>query len=129
MNKEDKNTILIVDDDPMYISFLINVLKNDYILLVAKDGFSAIALTVEHLPDLILMDVDMPGMDGHELFLSLQTLDATKTIPVIFLTARETQADEKMGLELGAVDYILKSKSPDIIRMRIRNQIRVLKKK
>ena len=126
MDDERQNTILIVDDEAMCINFLLLLLQNEFTILVAKDGKTAIEIAKTHLPDLILLDVDMPDMSGYEVLATLKTFDETKAIPAIFITSRERSTDEENGLRLGAVDYISKSSGADIIKMRIRNQMHMI---
>jgi len=120
----EKTTILIVDDQPNYIQVLANLLKEDYHILVAKNGPKAleIALGVDS-PDLILLDIEMPEMSGHEVCRRLKDNDKTNTIPVIFVTARDATKDEEVGFNLGAVDYISKPFHPAIVRARVRNHM------
>lgn len=126
MLKKSKSTILIVDDESMCIKFLVELLKNDYTLLVAKDAFFAIELIKKQTPDLILSDIDMPDMTGYELLKSLKLLNLTRPIPTIFFTGRDRVTDEAEGLRLGAIDYIKKGTSADIIKYRVRNHINAI---
>lgn len=119
----DKKTLLIVDDEPVNLNVLRTLLANDYELLFAKDGQRGLALArVEH-PDLILLDIMMPAMSGYEVCTELKADPATRSIPVIFITALADHQDEAKGLELGAVDYITKPVNPAIVRARIRNHL------
>jgi putative two-component system response regulator len=119
-----KSTILIVDDTPDNISLLSALLKEQYKIKIATSGAKAlqIANTVPH-PDLILLDVMMPGMDGYETCTRLKAEPRTADIPVIFLTAKSQTQDEEMGLRLGAVDYISKPISPPIVMARVATQL------
>ncbi|HEY8102053.1 MAG TPA: two-component system response regulator [Burkholderiaceae bacterium] len=119
-----KQTILIVDDTPDNISLLSALLKDQYKIKIATNGAKAlqIAATEPH-PDLILLDVMMPGMDGYETCRRLKDEAATADIPVIFLTAKSQTQDEEMGLRLGAVDYISKPISPPIVMARVATQL------
>lgn len=117
-------TILIVDDEPFNINVLMESLKSGYRLVAARSGEQALArVTGSSLPDLILLDVMMPGMDGHEVCRRLKADPATADIPVIFVTAMTDEQDETRGFELGAVDYIAKPISPPIVRARVRTQL------
>jgi PAS domain S-box-containing protein len=120
MNSESKKTILVVDDVPDDIAILEEVLKEEYRVKAATGGDAALAIARgDPPPDLILLDIMMPGMDGFEICRSLKQDSEGSTIPVIFLTAKEKAADERMGFELGAVDYIRKPIDPGIVKMRI----------
>ena len=115
--------ILIVDDIPENIHFLYGVLKEHYKLKVASDGEKALKIAQgKSKPDLILLDIMMPGMDGYEVCSRLKVDKNTRDIPIIFVTAKNTSADEAEGLSLGAVDYITKPVKADITLARIRTQ-------
>jgi diguanylate cyclase (GGDEF)-like protein len=117
-------TVLIVDDQPANIHALAALLKKDYRILTATRGEKALELAARTPPpDLILLDIVMPDMDGHEVCARLKNDEATKAIPIIFVTALGEEQDEEHGLNLGAVDYISKPFSPAIVRARVRNQI------
>ena len=117
-------TVLVVDDTPENLSLMHGLLRDHYRVLVAPNGERALALAHgPRVPDLILLDVMMPGMDGYEVCRRLQADPATHDIPVIFLTARADVADETMGLSLGAVDYITKPISPPIVMARLRTHL------
>ncbi|SDX43739.1 diguanylate cyclase (GGDEF) domain-containing protein [Allochromatium warmingii] len=124
MLEEKPTTILIVDDQPTNIHALAALLKKDYRILTATRGEKALELAAQPpLPDLILLDIVMPDMDGHEICFRLKNAEATKSIPIIFVTALGEEQDEEHGLNLGAADYITKPFSPAIVRARVRNQI------
>jgi diguanylate cyclase (GGDEF)-like protein len=117
-------TVLIVDDQPANIHALAALLKKDYRILTATRGEKALELAARTPPpDLILLDIVMPDMDGHEVCARLKNDEATKAIPIIFVTALGEEQDEEHGLNLGAADYISKPFSPAIVRARVRNQI------
>ncbi len=119
-----KNTILIVDDEPVNIKALELVLGEEHNLVYATTGEMALDMArSEPQPDLILMDIIMPGLDGFEVCAELKKDEKTRNIPVVFLTAKWETSEEAKGLELGAVDYIRKPFSPPIIRARIRNHL------
>jgi len=120
---ETKPTILIVDDTPTNIETLDEVLEDRYEILVATDGRRALEVAVGEKPDLVLLDIVMPGMDGFEVCRRLKSDPATWSIPVIFITAMSEVADEAAGLEVGAIDYIIKPFSPPIVRARVRNHL------
>ncbi len=115
--------VLIVDDTEANIDVLVGMLEDVYDLRVAMDGPSALEAIAEELPDMILLDVMMPGMDGYEVCRRLKASPVTRDIPVFFLTARTGESDEAMGLALGAVDYIAKPFSPELVKSRVNNQL------
>lgn len=120
----ERPTILVVDDTPDNLSIMSAMLRNDYRVKVANCGEKALRIArSEPLPDLILLDIMMPVMDGYEVCLRLKADVLTHGIPVVFLTARTEAEDEKKGLELGAVDYISKPVSPPIVLARVRNHL------
>ncbi len=119
----NKQRILIVDDTSENIDVLVDVLS-DYKRSVANNGKKALAIaTSDKPPDLILLDIMMPGIDGYEVCKRLKSFEKTKEIPVIFLTAMTSEESETKGLELGAVDYITKPISPPIVRERVKNHL------
>jgi putative two-component system response regulator len=120
----EKKTILVVDDTPDNLSLMSSLLKDDYKVKVANGGEKALKIAATHpQPDLILLDIMMPGMDGYEVCQHLKSDPATRDIPIIFLTAKAEVEDEKKGLELGAVDYITKPISPPIVMARVATQL------
>ena len=114
-------TVLVIDDAPDMLTLLGQVLKTDYVVKVANNGRKglSIAMNSPH-PDIILLDVLMPELDGYEVCRRLKEIEETKDIPVIFLTGKTELQDEAMGLGLGAVDYITKPLSPAIVLARLR---------
>ncbi|WP_173984206.1 response regulator [Magnetospirillum sp. SS-4] len=119
--------VLMIDDDPLNIQVLRDILKTEHEIVVASDGPGALELARSVAPDLILLDIMMPGMNGYEVCAHLKANAATSHIPVIFLTSLGDIDAEIRGLEVGAADYVSKPISPPIIRMRIRNQIELKK--
>jgi putative two-component system response regulator len=120
----DKPTVLVVDDTPDNLSLISNLLKDAYKVKVAINGEKALRIAAgDGQPDLILLDIMMPGMDGYEVCSRLKADAATRDIPVIFVTAKAAEEDERVGLELGAVDYITKPISPAILRARVKAQL------
>lgn len=115
--------LLIVDDESLNINVLVELFKGDYRLAVAKNGPQALQRAEEQLPDLILLDIMLPEMDGYEVLRRLKALPATRHIPVIFVTALGEVGDEQHGLELGAVDYVTKPISPPIVKARVKNHL------
>ena len=127
---QDKQTILIVDDTPDNISLLAALLKGKYKIKIATNGLKALQIAAHPpYPDLILLDVMMPELDGHETCRRLKSNPDTADIPVIFLTAKSQVEDEEMGLNLGAVDYIAKPISPPIVFARVANQLSLKNKR
>ena len=120
MNNFGKRKILIVDDVPTNITVLTEILMSDYKMLCATNGKDALKLAASSVPDLILLDIMMPDMDGYEVCRQLKSDDRTQNIPVIFLTAKKEEEDEVKGLELGAVDYISKPFSSVILKHKAR---------
>ncbi|NRD72254.1 diguanylate cyclase [Shewanella sp. VB17] len=117
---DDQETILIVDDTNTNIAVLGACLQNRYHLKVAMDGKRCIELAVqEPIPDLILLDVIMPGMDGYDVCRHLKDNPLTQHIPIIFVTGRDSDDEEEFGLQLGAVDYITKPIRPAIVLARV----------
>lgn len=122
----EKQRILIVDDTPSNLRILNDLLKNEYKISVATNGTDALEIAnSKDGPDLILLDVMMPQMDGYEVCARLKDGNKTKNIPILFITAKGDEEDEAKGLELGAVDYIAKPISPSIVLSRIRNQMKL----
>ncbi|MDH4317676.1 MAG: response regulator [Desulfobulbaceae bacterium] len=120
---DKKFMILIVDDEPNNLKLLQQILTETYRLKFANDGTSALAAAEKHKPDLILLDIMMPGIDGYEVCRKLKDSEGTKNIPVIFVTAKSEIKDEQQGLELGALDYIIKPISPPIVKARVKNHL------
>ncbi len=116
--------MLIVDDTPENIHVLMETLRESYKIVAATSGAKALQLAVkEPLPDLILLDVMMPGIDGYQVCEELKNDPRTEQIPVIFVTALNEAGDEERGLELGAVDFITKPFHPGLVKARVRNQL------
>lgn len=121
----DKPIILIVDDESMNINILMELLKSDYRLIAAKDGQQALQRVQQTIPDLVLLDIMMPGMDGYEVCRELKSRLLYQDIPVIFVSAMSEVGDETLGFEVGAVDYITKPFSPSIVLSRVRTHIQL----
>jgi phosphoserine phosphatase RsbU/P len=116
--------ILVVDDTPLNIGVISGALKDSYKTKVATNGEKALALaSADEKPDLILLDIMMPGMDGYEVCSRLKADPATSEIPVIFLTGQTSAEDETRGFEVGAVDYVHKPFSPAVVKARVRSHI------
>ena len=115
-----KNRLLIVDDEPTNIHILSNILSSDYEIRAANNGERAIEAALSQSPDLILLDMIMPDIDGLTVCRRLKENEATKDIPIIFVTSMSDPANEEMGLDAGAVDYISKPVSPPIVKARVK---------
>lgn len=123
MSSDSKATILAVDDTLANIEVVKGVLSQDYVVQVALKGEVALKIVDKHKPDLILLDIMMPEMDGFEVCQVLKANPETRDIPIIFLTAKSQEEDETKGLALGAVDYITKPISPPILQERVKNHL------
>lgn len=118
-----KSTILAVDDTPANIDVVKGVLSQDYRVQAAVNGLMALKIIEQQKPDLILLDVMMPDMDGYEVCRRLKSAPETCDIPIVFLTAKSEIADEAKGLAMGAVDYITKPISPPILQERVKTHL------
>jgi putative two-component system response regulator len=124
MDFTQRPTILVVDDTPDNLSLMSGLLKDSYKVKVANNGEKALKhVQGEAKPDLILLDIMMPGLSGYDVIRELKANPATRDIPVIFLTAMSAAEDEKKGLEMGAADYITKPISPPIVLARVKTQL------
>jgi class 3 adenylate cyclase len=124
MAATDKKLVLIDDDTPTNIAVVSGLLKDSFQTKVATNGEKALAIaTGSEKPDLILLDIMMPGMDGYEVCRRLKDNPATRDIPIIFLTAKTEELDEEKGFDVGAVDYIHKPFSGPIVLARVRTQL------
>ncbi len=120
----EKQAVLVVDDTPANIQVLMETLKDDYRIVAAINGERALQLAISvPPPDIILLDVMMPEMDGYEVCARLKADSKTRDIPIIFITAMSEAQDEAKGLELGAVDYITKPISPPVVLARVKSQL------
>ncbi len=121
---DNRPTILVVDDTAENIALLVEILRADYQVKAARNGEQALKIAAQQpAPELILLDIMMPGIDGFEVCRRLKADPVTAHIPVIFVTARITTEDEILGFELGAVDYITKPVSPPIVKARVKTQL------
>lgn len=123
MRTASRATILVVDDTPANIEIMHAMLNPDYEVLFATSGQEALELAVRTRPDLILLDIIMPEMNGHEVCRHLKADLVTKDIPIIFVTAMAAADSEEKGLRLGAIDYIVKPFSPAVMKARIANHL------
>jgi PleD family two-component response regulator len=117
--------ILVVDDDTFNFDLLENAFDSDYEVLFATDGIAALEIAAVKSPDLILLDVMMPDIDGYEVCRRLKAEHRTANIPIIFITGLGDMASETAGLQLGAVDYITKPVNAIAVRARVNNQIQL----
>lgn len=124
----DRQKILIVDDQSENIRILLDALGDELQIIVAKNGQTALKKAGTYLPDLILLDIMMPGMDGFEVCTALKQDHRTKSIPVIFITATDDYQNEERGLKLGAIDYIRKPFHPSVAVARIYNHLELKRK-
>ena len=119
----DNPRLLIVDDEQSSVLILKKTFQKDFTLAIAADGEEALCQVNRFLPDLILLDVMMPGIDGFEVSRRLKEESATKDIPIIFLTALEEEREEERGLRLGAVDFVSKPIRPEVVRLRVNTHL------
>ncbi len=119
----NRASVLVVDDTPENIDILVETLKHKYQLRAATNGERALEIVQRTPPDLILLDIMMPGIDGFEVCRRLKADITTRHIPIIFITAKIGIEDELRGLELGAVDYITKPISPPVVQARVRTHL------
>lgn len=115
--------LLVVDDQPINIQVMHQIFAADFQVFMATSGAQALAICKDNPPDLVLLDVVMPGMDGFEVCRQLKTDDSTRNIPVIFVTAHNDAAQETHGLDVGAVDFIAKPVNPAVVRARVKTHL------
>jgi diguanylate cyclase (GGDEF)-like protein len=123
--EEKKFRILIIDDEEININILTEYLKSEYEVVCARNGESALNIIQEHEPNLILLDIVMPGMNGFEILKKIKNIPSIMSIPVIFITGSNDTEDEEKGLALGAVDYITKPFNPSIVKARINTHLKL----
>lgn len=116
MREARRWNVLVVDDVATNIDILLEILDEDYDVSVAMDGESAIEFVEEELPDIILLDILMPGLSGYDVCEKLKSNEKTQHIPIIFVSSKADAADQMRGLKLGAVDYIAKPIDPFVVR-------------
>ena len=119
----EMNRILVVDDEPSNIQIVAGILQEDYIVSAATSGAKALELAANQRPELILLDMVMPEMDGLEVCRALKANPDTAEVPVIFVTGMTDPENEEKGLQAGAVDYIFKPVSPPVVRARVKIHI------
>ena len=124
-NDQPKPTILVVDDSPENIDVMNGILKPDYKVKVALNGEKALKIAnSDKPPDLILLDIMMPGIDGYEVCRQIKSQEATKHIPIIFVSGAEDSESKDTGFSLGAVDYIVKPIEPAIVKEKIEKYLK-----
>ncbi len=122
---DGKPRILVADDEPNNLQLIRQILKDDYHLSFVTSGMKALEAVNTVAPDLVLLDIMMPGMDGYEVCTRLKADEKTKHIPVIFVSAMSESGDETKGFQIGAVDYITKPFNPDVVRARVVSVIKL----
>jgi diguanylate cyclase (GGDEF)-like protein len=125
METENNGSVLIVDDEKSNITTLTHILSSCHKIIAAKNGKDAIELAREFQPNVILLDIVMPEMDGYEVITQLKNSTKTRDIPVIFISGLSNAESEEKGLTLGASDYITKPFIPSIVKLRVRNQVMI----
>lgn len=126
MTTDHKATVLVVDDTPDNLALMFALLSPEFKVKVANSGEKALKLLAQsELPDLILLDIMMPGMDGYQVLSQLKQIPEAAHLPVIFLTAMSSNENEEKGLNLGAVDYITKPVSPPLLQARVRTHLKL----
>ncbi|MCL2808436.1 MAG: ATP-binding protein [Treponema sp.] len=128
MNKNKKNSVLIIDDEKSNIIALTNILNTDYAVYAIRDSREAIEAAEKDKPDVILLDILMPEMDGYAVIEGLKNSEKTRDIPVIFITGLDSSESEEKGLALGAADYITKPFRTSVVKLRVQNQIKLIER-
>jgi len=128
MNKHKRNSVFIIDDEKTNIIALTDILSKEYTVYAVRDSQEALEAAEKELPDVILLDILMPEMDGYDVITNLKSSEKTRDIPVIFITGLDSRESEEKGLALGAADYIIKPFSSAIVRLRVQNQIKLIER-
>lgn len=115
--------LLVVDDDPENRELLGTIFSGDYEIVQARNGLEALEMVADHKPDLVLLDIIMPGMDGFQTCLRLRKNKDTQNIPIIFLTSKTEPESETFGLELGADDFVMKPFNKDVLKARVKRRL------
>ncbi len=123
-----KGTVLVVDDSPLNLRIFQGVLEHEYTIYLASGGEDGLSQTISLKPDLILLDIMMPGMDGHEVCRQIKQTPEIANIPIIFVSALNQVSDESFGLALGAVDYLYKPINTILLQLRVRNHLELKRK-
>jgi len=126
MKDSDKSRILVIDDSEANIAALTRILSPYYSVISAKNGPDGIELAKTKIPDVIILDIIMPEMDGYAVIAILKKSIQTRKIPVVFISGLANAVDEEKGLALGGADYISKPFSDEVVKLRVNNQIRIL---
>jgi diguanylate cyclase (GGDEF)-like protein len=121
-----RGKILVIDDEPQNVKILKDILSDEYKVLAVVDSRRAVETVENKMPDIILLDVVMPEMDGYEVIAALKSSERTRDIPVIFITGLERSEDEEKCLSIGAVDYISKPFSHTVVKLRVQNQMKII---
>lgn len=121
--RNQKSTVLIVDDEPINLITLTLILENDYKVLATKHGKKVVDILSKEKPDIVLLDICMPEIDGYTLIKEIKNNNEICDIPILFVTASDEDEDVEMGLELGAVDFIIKPVNKMIVKQRINNHL------
>ncbi len=129
ITEDIRQSVLIADDEQLNRKVLTDILKSDYRVILAKNGCQALDKAVAHQPDLILLDIIMPGHDGFEVLYRLKAKSESQDIPVIFISALDSEADEEKGLLLGASDYISKPFRHTLVKARIDNHMQMVRQR
>jgi len=128
MIRQNKHSVLIIDDEPNNIIALTEILESEYTVRAMIDSLKAFEAIENNIPDLILLDILMPGKDGYEVIKELKISKKTSDIPVVFITGLDGTDDEKKGFSLGAADYISKPFNREIVKIRVKNQIKLVER-
>ena len=123
MENIERHSILIVDDDKSHLNVLAHILRREYMVYTARSGKTGIEIATEYVPDLILLDVIMPEMDGYAVISEFKSSEKTKNIPVIFVTALTGKEDMEKGIIMGAADYIPKPLNAASVREKVNSYI------
>jgi len=124
-----RQTVLVVDDDALNVEMLVTILSPEYEMMTAHSGKEALEMLSVTVPDLIILDIVMPEMDGYTLFQLIKELPKIAATPVLFLTCMGDEAHETRGLEMGAADYISKPYNPHLVRLRVKNNLQLNKER
>jgi len=128
MNKHRKNSILIIDDEKSNIMALMDILNTEYRIFALRDSLLAVETAETNMPDVVLLDILMPDMDGYAVIAGLKKSEKTRDIPVIFITGLDSRESEEKGLALGAADYIPKPFNSAIVKLRVQNQMKLIER-
>jgi len=128
MDKQKKNSILIIDDEKSNITVLTDILQEEYKIHVVKDSREAVETAENQMPDIILLDIIMPHLDGYEVLAALKASEKTKDIPVIFTTGLDCAKEKSKGLALGIADYIAKPFHASVVKVRVEQQLMKIKR-